>query len=625
MKRCPNCQKEMADGIAFCQACGTRMPETAQQVPMAPAKKSGGNKGLVAALCTSVVINVLLIALLVSWTLGLFGPSARERALQEQVEELEELVQDRLPGGEEPAVPTDPADGPTDPGDDPTDPSEQTVPTTVPAETEPPRESFTIRVWAPMEDMVEDDSWLEEIQTRFAAEHPEYDITWVNEAMAEGDATWNISSDPVGAADVYMFANDQLFALIEAGGISKLGGSFREQVLNDNSQVAIESVTYSDGGIYGFPVANNNWFLYYDKDVFTQEDVQSLDTMLSKGRVCVPFTVSWNAGCFFLGTGCTVFGPSGNDASAGIQFGDEKGYDAARKMVEVASHPNCVSGGMDVGMLMNGEVDAVFCGSWSKWELELALGDRLGIAMLPSFEVDGQSYHMTALSGTKCVGVNPNTGSVKNKQKVCTYFAAFMASQEAQLLRYEMRGEIPAAVGLRDHELIRDDPLAVAQMDTALYCSAVQPGLSEIGSYWDPIGRFGMGIANGDIDMDNYMDMVDLMMQEMNGVSSSPPEDSQMITVHARVPEGWTDIHCWPWSEDGTVYDSFPGGAMEQVGSWYEIQIPAWVTALLIYGDDGNGGAHSGDLSLEPGRDVWVDVYGSLYGEVFYEDPLWDA
>jgi arabinogalactan oligomer/maltooligosaccharide transport system substrate-binding protein len=263
-------------------------------------------------------------------------------------------------------------------------------------------------------------------------------------------------------------------------------------------------------------MTNNTWFTYYNKDVYSADDVKSLDTMLSKGKVCVPFNVGWNSGCFFLGTGCSVFGPAGNDVSKGIDFGGDKAYTAAKKMLEVAANPNCVPGGMDTGLLMSGEVAAVFSGSWSRGELEKALGDKLGVAKLPTFEADGKTYNMTALSGSKAVGVNPTSGSVKGKQKICTELAAFMASEEMQLLRYEMRGVIPCHKNLANNEKIKADAVAVAEIETMNSCAVIQSALPEMSKYWSPVETFGKGCTNGDITMDNYMDKVDEMNEQLN-------------------------------------------------------------------------------------------------------------
>lgn len=376
--------------------------------------------------------------------------------------------------------------------------------------------TYTLKVWTPAEDQAEGNNWLVKMEDAFKAAHPDYKIEFINESMGEGDASGAVTGDVTASADVYMFACDQLGTLITAGGLSRLGGIYEEQVKNDNSEFNISTVTHTDGAIYAFPVTNNTWFMYYNTDVFTADDVKSLDTMLSKGKVCVPLTVGWNAGCFFLGTGGTVFGEKGIDAAAGIQFGGEAGYAAAKKMIEIVANPNCVAGGMDVGKLQSGEVGAVFSGSWDAAAMRESLGDKLGVAQLPTFDIDGKTYTMKALSGTKCVGVNPNSNSVAGKQKIATEFAAFLASADAQLERYNMRGVIPAAQSLLNNETIKNDPVAVAEINTMENCAVIQSGLPEMNNYWSPVETFGKNVSTGDINMDNYMDMVDQMVQQLN-------------------------------------------------------------------------------------------------------------
>jgi arabinogalactan oligomer/maltooligosaccharide transport system substrate-binding protein len=373
-------------------------------------------------------------------------------------------------------------------------------------------EKISITVWTPTEDQAEGNSWLNEVITKFKAAHPDYNIEIIPAVMDEGSAAGSITTDVSAGADVYMFANDQLGGLIAAGGLSKLGGDFEAQVKNDNPQFHIDSVTHTDGAVYAFPMTNNTWFTYYNKDVYSADDVKSLDTMLSKGKVCVPFNVGWNSGCFFLGTGCSVFGPAGNDVSKGIDFGGDKAYTAAKKMLEVAANPNCVPGGMDTGLLMSGEVAAVFSGSWSRGELEKALGDKLGVAKLPTFEADGKTYNMTALSGSKAVGVNPHTAN----PAAATQFAAFLASVDSQKSRFEMRGVIPAASVLAEDEAIKSNIVAVAEINTMANTSVAQSAIPEMGNYWTPVGNFGGLCASGAINADNYKEQVDQMMEALN-------------------------------------------------------------------------------------------------------------
>ena len=91
-------------------------------------------------------------------------------------------------------------------------------------------EAITLKVWAPQEDQVDANSWLMQVEAQFAAAHPEYVITWDNGVCAEGDAKTLITADPAAGADVYMYANDHLGGLIQAGAVAKLGGPFLEQI-----------------------------------------------------------------------------------------------------------------------------------------------------------------------------------------------------------------------------------------------------------------------------------------------------------------------------------------------------------------------------------------------------------
>ena len=48
--------------------------------------------------------------------------------------------------------------------------------------------------------------------------------------------------------------------------------------------------------------------MYYDKSVFSEEDIKNLDSMLEKGTVAFPLTNSWYTPAFYIGNGCTLFG-----------------------------------------------------------------------------------------------------------------------------------------------------------------------------------------------------------------------------------------------------------------------------------------------------------------------------
>ena len=144
--------------------------------------------------------------------------------------------------------------------------------------------NVTLSVWAPQEDQADSESWLPKMCDLFNDAHPECDITFKYGVCSEGDAGKNVSQDPEGSADVYFFANDQLGTLIQANAVSRLGGDALRQVQESNSENMIASVTSADGGVYGIPFTGNTWFMYYNKSIFSEEDIKSLDRMLEKGR-----------------------------------------------------------------------------------------------------------------------------------------------------------------------------------------------------------------------------------------------------------------------------------------------------------------------------------------------------
>ena len=486
-------------------------PSAPKQPPQKPQKS---NKGLITGLWITIIALVLILAIVVSCSVGLFddlfydsGTSMRDRDDD------------------------DDDDGPTHPSgitlpNDFTLPPNVTLPPGVdnlnpdgPLLPENQGANITIKVWTPSEDQTEGNNWLEAMEAAFKAKYPDYkNVKFENTTMGEGDAGYAVISDVTASADVYMFANDQLGKLVKAGGLSKLVGNNKQYVLDNNNDFMISTVTHTDGELYGFPVTNNTWFMYYDKTVFSEEDVKNLDTMLTKSKVFLPFGNGWTAGCIFLGCGGTIFGRNGIDVTAGIDFGGEKGYMAAKKMVELRNHPNAVCGGLDTSKFLIGEVSATFGGSWDRSWLEDAYGDNLGVAMLPKFTINGREYQMTAMSASKCVGVNPNSGAGGNvvKQYIATLFASYMASAEAQLARYEMRGVIPAHKDLLTNEKIQRDPVAVAEMMTIAYASKLQSALPEMNNYWGPVENFGWKVIAGDITMDTVEFAVDEMMEALN-------------------------------------------------------------------------------------------------------------
>ena len=365
----------------------------------------------------------------------------------------------------------------------------------------------TVTVWGPQEDQSDDNgNWLQTECEAFAAEHPDWTLTFKYGVCSEGDAKTNIGTDPSAGADVYLFANDQIPDLLKAGGIAELGGSTLDAVKANNSETTVNTVSY-DGGVYGVPFTGNTWFMFYDKSVFSDDDIKSLDAMLEKGKVAFPLDNSWYIASFYVANGCTLFGADGSDAAAGFDFSGDKAVEVTNYLVDLVANPNFANG--DVGS--HADAKAFFSGAWDYQKALDAYGDNLGIAAAPSITIGGELKQMKAFAGSKAVGVNPATALYGSHPEVAVALAAYLGGTAAQQAHYELRNIIPT-----DVNITVDDALAQAQMDAMSFASIVQPLQADMGNYWTPAESMGKELVAGTVTHDNAAEKTEAMNTSMN-------------------------------------------------------------------------------------------------------------
>lgn len=364
----------------------------------------------------------------------------------------------------------------------------------------------TITVWSPQED--QDTGWLDAQCQAFAAEHPNWNITFEYGVCAEGDAKTNVVTDVEAAADVYMLANDNIPDLVASNALAELGGTYLDYVTTTNSESITASVTYG-GSVYAFPFTSNTWYMYYDTSVFTEEDIASLDAMLAKGKVAFPLNNSWYFASFYAANGCTLFG-DGTDEAAGIDFGGDKAVAVTNYLVDLAANPNFVhdESGAGIAGLREGTVSAMFSGTWDAEAVKEALGDKFGVAALPTIDLDGTAGQMKSFVGSKAIGVNPTSENMQ----VSMALAAYLAGESAQTAHYEARNILPTNVNI----VLAEDPIATAVTKVMTDTSIMQPLAKDMGLYWDPATNMANGILSGDVTHDNAAEKTEEMNTAMN-------------------------------------------------------------------------------------------------------------
>ena len=365
--------------------------------------------------------------------------------------------------------------------------------------------SGTLTVWSPQED--QDTGWLQKECDAFNEAHPNWDVTFEYGVCAEGDAKATVTTDVEGSADVYMLANDNIPDLVAANALAELGGSYLDYVTSTNSDSITASVTYNDA-VVAFPFTSNTWFMYYDKSVFSDEDIKSFDTMLEKGKVAFPLSDSWYIQAFYVGNGCSLFG-DGTDAAAGIDFDGEKAAAVTDYLVDVVANPNFINDADGAGLagLRDGSVNAVFSGTWNAEAVKEALGDNMGVAALPSFNLNGTDCQMKSFIGSKAIGVNPNAENMQ----VAMALAAYLAGEDAQKDHYDMRNILPT-----NTNIAVDDEIAAAVADAMINTSIMQPLVPEMSNYWSPAENMGKALVAGEVTHDNAAEKTADMNTAMN-------------------------------------------------------------------------------------------------------------
>ena len=365
---------------------------------------------------------------------------------------------------------------------------------------------ITLTVWGPQAELGENnDGWLPQWCEKFNEAHPEWNITFKYEVCGEGDAGNNVTKDPTVAGDIYFFANDQIGTLLQANAIARLGGATLDQIKADNTEAMVTSVTYGEG-VYGVPFTPNTWFMFYNKSIFTEEDVKSLDKMLEvaaeKGvKVSFPFTTGWYFGSFYAANGGTYFG-DGTDAAAGIQFGGENGVAVTNYLVDLVANPNFMNDASGAGMsgLKDGTVAAIFSGTWDTNSVKDALGENWAATTPPTITIAGEAKQLLSFHGSKAIAVNPNC---KNPQAAAA-LAAFLATPEAQLAHYEFNGTAPVSTKLlAENATVSADSSVLAVNDTVNKASVLQPSIPEMGAYWGAAEAMANAIVNGEVTHEN--------------------------------------------------------------------------------------------------------------------------
>ena len=370
--------------------------------------------------------------------------------------------------------------------------------------------SINLTVWG----AEEDEELLCQMIDGFKAQYrgqADFQITYM--PQSESHCMDALMADLEQGADVFAFADDQLNTLVAAGALEPIenAGSVRE----NNLPEAVLAASVNDT-LYALPLtADNGYFLYYNKQYFSQEDITSLDRMLdiaaaNEKKVSMEWSSGWYVYSLFGGTGLTVgLNDDGitNYCTWNSTDGAIKGTDVAKAMLDIAKHPGFLSTD-DAGFLegvRNGTVIAGINGVWNAVAVGEVWGDGFGAAKLPSYTCAGKQVQMTSFSGYKLIGVN----AYSKERKWAARLAEWITSGENQMLRFGRRGQGPSAINAAASEEVRSSPAIAALLEQSQYSS-----LQRIGNnFWEPVTTFTSDILNGNLSEETLQEQLDIMVE----------------------------------------------------------------------------------------------------------------
>lgn len=338
------------------------------------------------------------------------------------------------------------------------------------------------------------------------------------EVLGEADCKNVLLADVLNAPDVFAFADDQLISLAASGVLKQVENA--EAIKSANLPEAVSAACVGDR-LYAFPMtADNGYFLYYDKSVFTEEDVQTMDGILAAAeaagkKVGMDWSSGWYTYSFFGNTGmefglnedgvtnfCTWNGSG--DGVTGLQV--------AEAMFAIASHPAFDSMVNDefIAGVKDGSVAACVSGVWDAANVKEAWGENYAAVKLPTYTCGDKQIQMASFSGYKMVGVNSYSEHADWAMK----FADWITNEENQNLRFELRELGPSNINAAGSDAVSQAPAIQALLQQSEFASLQRVG----NNYWGPMQTFGETLAAGNPEGKSLQELLDTMVE---GVTAS--------------------------------------------------------------------------------------------------------
>lgn len=307
-------------------------------------------------------------------------------------------------------------------------------------------------------------------------------IPSINFDMAGSD----IVNDPTIASDIICYPQNTLEWLVDAGALMPLSDSAEAEIRDTLSPAAIRCAQFGDS-LYAFPLAlnDNTSVMYYDKSLISEEDAKSLEKIIAiceENNRLIRFDMEsgWGMEHFFMALGCESRWSVDTNWSFTLEsdnYNSPEGLIALRGMKPL----------IDSQMLNNSTLiheshlptGVIISNLSARQRAEKTFGKNLGVAVLPSFTVDGESYRLGAYCNSFLVGMKPTDD--EKRADLITRLCLWLSGEECQMERFERLYWCPTNIAAQMSENVQADPYMPAQIEQS---HTALPKMHEPGDYY---------------------------------------------------------------------------------------------------------------------------------------------
>lgn len=350
-------------------------------------------------------------------------------------------------------------------------------------------------------------SVMKDIVEAFKAEYSDVDFDITIGQCSESKAKDTVLEDPEAAADVFVFADDQVASLVDAAALQPIKVMYTYDVNAVNSTSTVAAATMSDT-MYAYPLtASNGYFLYYDPEYFTAEQVGSWESIIevaekANKKVGFDFGNAWYLYGFFAGAGLDLSKNADGTNTCNWNSKDNAptGAEVCEAIAKICESPAVISIGNAEAtpMAKDGDLIAYVDGTWDVNAFVEAYGENYGAAKLPTFTAGGKECQMGSYAGYKFVGVNSYSDNIGWSM----IFAEYITSEASQTKIAAATGEGPA--NTKSASTIESPALGALAAQSEF---ADQQVVGD--NFWAPANSLGQQLADKENKVSDYQKAID--------------------------------------------------------------------------------------------------------------------